>query len=416
MGLKRCGVVRFDSLDPHQGGWVSVDGEKARRINGVGALDNDTLWWSNLTFNAMFETQLHRTPYIKRTTYLTSWNPSGEIVGQDEICLAWGLLTRNFPEQLITEALSGIFSRTVRFAEQHYGLNIDREVPRYDNLADELRALLLPQKDKHLTPEVDAALSSAHQYYANCITSRFLEEDHVAVNFVAPAVPYAHEMLDLVVPAEQFDFLGSNQLPVPTRRLEWVLAQDRPVLASVRVSDVNPEYSSVIAYGNGARSGTNRRWATHPELLLLSKYARVEVDSVFLFGSYEKLAPSLQLPHFTKLQAMTPTAEIIASNHWISLARENPYNLEQVRSPQERALSPRAAWLNAMDRFMMYTYAIQLYRAGITVRRYGAGRVTAVVPKYNYRDTYEIASTIGLLAPPTISTDIRIQDGLQGYG
>ncbi|MGX9960618.1 hypothetical protein ACW0US_17870 [Xanthomonas euvesicatoria] len=416
MGLQSCGVVRFDSQDPHQGGWVSVDGTKARRINGFGALDNQTLWWSNLGFNQLYETGLNRTPYIKRTTYLTSWNPSGSSIGQDEVCLSWGLLPRSFPEQLITEALSGIFSRTMRFAEKTYGIDIARQVPTYDNLADELRARMIPQRDKHLSPEVDAALSSAHQYYANCVTPRFVDDEHVIVNFVAPAVPYAKEMLDLVVPADQFDFVSSSQLPMPARRLEWVLKQERPVLASVRVSDVDPDYASVIAYGNGARSGSNRRWATHPELLLLSKYAKVDVDSVFLFGGYEKLPAGLQLPGFTRLQSMTPTAELIATNHWISLARENPYNLEQVRSPAERALSPRAAWLNAMDRFMMYTYAIQLYKAGITVRRYGAGRVTVVVPKYSYRDCYEIASAVGLLAPPTVSTDIHIQDELQGYG
>ncbi|THD10611.1 hypothetical protein B1808_14755 [Pseudofulvimonas gallinarii] len=63
----------------------------------------------------------------------------------------------------------------------------------------------------------------------------------------------------------------------------------------------------------------------------------------------------------------------------------------------------------------MYTYAIQLYRAGISVRRYGAGRITAVVPKYNYRHCYEIASSVGLLAPPTVSTDVGIQDEIQRY-
>lgn len=416
MSLKRTGVVRFDSQDPHQGGWMSLEGAPARRINGVGALDNETLWWTNLSFQALYETNLHRTSYIKRTTYLTSWNTTGEFVGQDEVCLAWGLLTRSFPEQLITEALAQIFSRVMEVCRQRYGLDIGAGVPQYDNLADEIRSRLLPDMDAHITPEVDAALGASHQSYAYCWTQRYQEDDHVTVQFVAPAVAYARDLLDTVVPAEQFDFLAAGQLPPPSQRLDWTLAQDRPVLASVRVANVNPDYASVIAFGNGARGGSNRRWVTHPELLLLSRYAEVDIDSIFLFGGYEYLPDSLMVPRFTALQAMTPTAELVASNHWIGLSRENPYNLEKVRDVSQRALSPRAAWLNAVDRFQMYTYAIQLYRAGISVRRYGAGRITAVVPKYNYRHCYEIASSVGLLAPPTVSTDVGIQDEIQRYG
>lgn len=39
----------------------------------------------------------------------------------------------------------------------------------------------------------------------------------------------------------------------------------------------------------------------------------------------------------------------------------------------------------------MFGYALQLYRNGISVRRYGAGRVTAIVPKFNYEESYQIS-------------------------
>ncbi|WP_285311263.1 hypothetical protein [Stenotrophomonas maltophilia] len=414
MSLKRCGVVRFDTADPHQGGWISVDGEVARRITGVSALDNETLWWTNLGFPSLYETNLHRTSYIKRTTYLTSWNTAGEYVGQNEICLAWGLLSRQFTEQQVTEALSQIFSRVMEFCRLNYQIDIGEAVPQYIDLADEIRARLLPV-DSHITPEVDAALVAAHQSYAYCWTPRHNEDDTVSVQFVAPPVEYARQILDSDIPCEQFEFLSTAQLPPPSQRLRWVLAQQRPVLASVRVSNVHPDYASVIAFGNGAKGGSNRRWATHPELLLLSQHAQVDVESVFLFGGYERLPKRLLVPHFTSLQAMTPTAEIVASNHWIGLCRENPYQLEKIREATKRALSPRAVWLNAFDRFLMFTYAKQLYRAGISVRRYGAGRVNVLVPKYNYREAYEIATSVGLLAPPTVSTDVLIQEEMQLY-
>ena len=414
MGVMKLGVVRFDTSDPSQGGWVSVEGERARRINGPGALSNDTLWWSSLTFDDMYRANI-RTPYIKLTTYCTSWSTSGEPMGQNEICMDWGFMHRNFSDQEITEALSAIFASTMRFVERHYGLDLAKEVPQQASLADELRVLLLPEKDEHFTPEVDAALEAAYQPYTYCVFPRHDLNDYVHVQMIVPPVRYAHEVLDVVVPESKFNFIGADQLPRdPAARLEWVLAQENPVLARIRVSDVSPEYAPVLAFGNGAKSGCNRTWASHPELLLLSKYATIEIESAFVFGGYEPLDNKLRLPRFSGLQEMTPTADIIASNHWIGLARSNPWTFE--RRSRGRAWSPRAIWINAIDRFLMFTYALRLYRAGIAVYRYGAGRITAVVPKYHYRDAYEVATSCGLLAPPSITPDIRIQRGLQDYG
>lgn len=418
MGLKRCGVVRFDSTNPNGGGWACVEDQAAHRINGSGALDNETLWWSNLDFDAMYKTNLNRTPYIKRTTYLNSWSGKGEVLGQDEFCQAWGLLNRDFTDAEITEALSGIFSRSMQIARSHYGLDIGAEVPRSDNLADELRMCMLPDKDKHITPEVDLALSSAYQPYVYPVRpDHAWDEDYVDVQFIVPPVHYAQEILDGIVPGAQFEFVPADKLPSPSQRLEWIMRSEQPALARIRVSNVHADFAPIVAFGNGAKSGNNRQYASHPELILLSKYADIEIDSVFLFSKYHALSgfQNLRLPEFTSLQAMTPTAEIIASNHWVGLARENPYQLEAGK-PERRAIAPRATWINALDRFLMFGYALQLYRNGISVRRYGAGRITAIVPKYNYEESYLIACAVGLLAPPTIAPDIGIQRGMQDYG
>lgn len=416
MGLKYCGVARFDTSDPNGGGWASIEGQEAKRFTGSGALNNETLWWVNLDFDAMLRTGLNRTQYIKRTTYLNSWNNKGDALGQNDFCQSWGLLHRSFTEQQVTQTLSAIFARSIRFAKQHYGLDIGERVPDCDNLADELRLRMLPERDKHITPEVDQALSAAYQPYVYPVrTDHAWDEDYIDVQLVVPPVKYAHEILDVMVPADQFEFVGADRLPPPAQRLDWVMSQERPVLARVRVSNIHPDVAPVVAFGNGAKTGSNRQYASHPELVLLSKYADIEVDSVFLFGGYQYLPERLQLPTFTALQAMTPTAEVIASNHWIGLSRENPYKLERANTDL-RAMSPRAAWINALDRFLMFGYALQLYRQGISVRRYGAGRVTAIVPKYHYQDAYEVASSIGLLAPPTVAPDIGIQQGLQDYG
>lgn len=410
MGIKQFGCVRFDADDPNMGGWAAVAGGEAVRISSVGSLDNATLWWSNLSFQAMFESNLHKTSYIKRTTYLNSWLQDG----QQEICLAWGFLRSSYTEKTITEALSSIFDRVMRFAGDAYDIDFARSVPMHDNLADELRCRMLPDKDPHINGEVDIALSAAHQYYTYCVTPHYNREETAVVKFAAPAVGYAREMLSAVIPSHQVDFIEERKLPPAAQRIEWVVNHARPALARVVVSDIHPDYVNVIAFANGAKAGSNRSWVTQPELLLLSKYARVEISALFLFGGYEDMPAECKLPAFTAMQSMTPTAEVIATNHWLGLARENCYKLEP-KANDARAVSPRAAWLTAVDRFVMFTYGLQLHRAGIVIRRYGAGAITTLIPKHNYRDAYEIASAVGLIAPPSLVSDINVQEELQAH-
>lgn len=402
------GVVRFDSDNPNVGAWISVNGEKATRITSFGALDNQTIWWTNLSFGAIYSCNLHKVPYIKRTNYLNNWTQGG----QEDVCYAWGIEPRRHTEPQIARALSAIFLRVMKFAAQNYGLSVSH-LPAHDNLADELRCLMLPEKDPHISPEVDAALLSAHQYYSYCLSPRLSSEDYITVSFNVPAVKYAGMIMNSIIPSDQVEFVSELQLPAAPDRLNWVLSQSKPVLSKVRVSDIDPDHVNVISFGNGARAGTNRNWVSQPELLLLSQYARVEISSCFVFGNYQQLDPACRLPYFTTLQSMTPTADLICSNHWIGLCRENPYKLEANKA-EYRALSPRAVWLNSFDRFFMFSYALQLHKAGIVVRRYGAGSVTVIVPKFNYRDAYEIATGIGLIAPPSLIPDILVQEELGG--
>lgn len=409
MGIARYGVVRFDSDDPNFGGWASVDGGRSYRIPSVGSLDNDTLWWTNLSWRAMHESNLHRLPFIKRTTYLNSWLQEG----QEDVCRSWGLLRRFHTEPAIAQTLSQIFGNVMRYAMLHYGIETS-SVPAFDNLADELRARIYPKSDPHLSPEVDAALGAAHQYYTYCITPRVPDEEYVSVRFAVPAVTYASEIVNTIVPTDQVEFVGEDRLPPSPQRLQWVLMQARPAMVRVTVSDVDPEVASIVAFGNGAKGGNNRAWVTHPELMLLAEFAKVQIHSVFLFSEYERLPDRARLPAFTQLQTMTPSAEVLAGNHWIGLSRENPYRLESQKDG--RAHSPRATWITAYDRFLMFTYALKLFRFGLSIKRYGAGAVTVVVPKHNYRDAYELATAVGLLAPPHVINDIGVQEALNSYG
>ncbi|MCC8799167.1 hypothetical protein Q6A26_03915 [Xanthomonas euvesicatoria pv. eucalypti] len=414
MGAKYFGAVRFDIDDPNAGGWASVEGGEAFRIANAGSLDSSTVWWTNLSFDSMWKANIHRMPNLKRTNYMHSWRRGD---GQDAFCESWGLVHRRYTEKSISEALSAIFAQVMRVAARRYKVDLgQREVFPYDTLADEIRSRLLPVADPTLGPEADSAIGESHLYYNTCMTPHHRTEDYVDVCFAKPAVAYAREMTGTIIPSDQVEYRDSASLPAFGQRLDWVLNDARPILARVSVSDVHPDFANLISYGNGGRAGTNRNWLTQPEILLLSNFARVEIESAYVFSEYRQMPPQCVLPSdITNLQAMTPNTQILATNHWIGLCRENPYRLEPGKS-SERRTSPRAAWLTSVDRFHMFTSALSLHQAGFTICYYGAGCVVARVPKFNYRDAYEVAVAAGLLAPTTMSEDIDVQEDLQNVG
>ncbi|MCX4116289.1 hypothetical protein U1710_02445 [Aeromonas caviae] len=400
------GAVRFDRDDANSGGWAAIAGNKAQRISSHGDLDNQTLWWSNLSFKAVHTCNLHKTPNFKRTTYLNAWDTSG----QSGICDSWGLNDPRFSEQVKTQFLSAIFTRTMGVAINHYGMTSDG-MPLADNLADELRCLMLPDPDKSFGPEIDAALKSAHQYFCYPVTPRLVGDDFITINFQIPAVKHAKAMLECVYPSDEVKYIPSEALP-PNKnghRIKWALESERPLLLKVNVSQISPDIQNVLGFANGAKRG--RQWVSQPELLQLSRYATVDITAAFMFSEYRVLSGNCSLPPFNRLQSMSPTAEIICSNHWVSLCKENPYSLEANKADQ-RQISPRAVWLNSMDRFFCFSYAAKLASFGITVKRYGAGSIMCVVPKYHYKEVFEAACSIGLLSPSKIISEILMQEDL----
>lgn len=398
------GAVRFDTDDANSGGWAAISGHRAFRISSHGDLDNQILWWSNLSFKAVFGCNLHKTPNLKRTTFLSVWGNGG----QEDICDSWGLNDPRFSEAIRTQLLSAFFSRTMLISQSHYHLPSDI-MPASDNLADELRCQMIPKADKSFGPELDAALRSAHQYFCYPVTPRLNGDDFVQVNFLIPPVRHARAVLDSLIPSDEVRFIGPEQLPPSKHRVQWALDSEQPLLLKVNVSQVSPDVVNVLGYSNDAKR--MRNWVSQPELLMLARYAHVDISAAFIFSSYRTVESKMGLPAFDRLQSMSPTAEIICSNHWVSLCRENPYTFERNQADQ-RVLSPRAVWLNAMDRFYCFTYAVQLHRAGVLVKRYGAGTVSCIVPKFNYRQVYEAACSIGLLSPSKIVSEILMQGDL----
>lgn len=389
------GAVVFDEKDkPLMGGWASVNGGDAFRIQSTGDLASDIKWWTNIGYEVFIANGGLQKPWLKRSDYFLT--DMGQTIKE------LGLSPRFIQPARAVEILSEMFARVMRLAEEKYGIQ-SSVVP---TLADELYSILLPE-DRTISLEIDKASRQAFQSYVRC--EQASPRGSQWVKFKRPRISHAIEVLSSPVPGQQWEFVDKSKLPKKDT-LDWLVNHDQPVLAMVSVTQVNHNLAPVIAYGGGSRG--DRGWMTHPELVLMSKFSRIRVDAVFLGGNYENLTPKKNLFAGGDIGPLSISVGFLAENYLRAMSMPKPFKAGQKTSVMDRLVPPRSSWLSATDRFHSLMSAIPLHNAGFRVMGYGNGSVSLAVPQGGFQEVVEAAKAAGLVGPISLSDDINIMRSL----
>jgi hypothetical protein len=389
------GVVLFDDEKRPGNGWASVAGQDGFRICGTADLPSDVLWWMSLDYNSYVKQGgLHR-PNMRRADYIRP--------GFRQLQHELGLVPARMPAAKIVEVLSEIFARVMRNAIKHYGIG----APYAEKLTEDIYAALI-YDDKSISREVDQAVRQAHQTWTLCeVQSPYTS---TRVDFRRPRVRHAHEVLGTPIPGQQWEFIAEGKLPTPEKRVDWLIKQERPALVKTAVVKTDPEVAPIIAFGSSPQRGS-RDWMTHPELLFLSKFAKIRVDAVFLGGSYEPFIVRHLPFDGGKIGPLSVSAGLLSENYWYALAMPRPYR--RIGGDRgERLLSPRAAWLAASDRLYSMMPAMLLHASGLKVRGYGLGRIDVAVQRGALADARACAAAAGLLPPLYIPEEVSMLEAL----
>jgi hypothetical protein len=387
------GAVIYDDDTRPSTGWASVRGKQAFRIRGTGDLASDIYWWTNLSQATFMRYGGFNQLRLKRLDYL---RPNMSQLHQE-----LGLLVVRMPAARIAEITSEIFDRVMRLAASKYGL----ERPSENSLIEDLYAILV-KEDKPITPEIDEALKQAHQPFVTCENP--MPMGSKMITFRRPRIQHCQDVLSTPVPGDQWEFIEEKRMPPENKRIDWLLGQARPALAKVSIKRVEHEVAQVIAYGGGADK--ERSWMSHPELLVMSKFAKIKIEAAFVGQDY---APqTVYHPLYTggAIGLLSVSTGILAENYWIALASSRSYR----RFSKERVtiFSPRAVWYSASDRFYMLMPALMMHGSGFCVRGYGRGMVTLALQRGALMEARACASAAGLLAPLFVNEEISIQTAL----
>jgi hypothetical protein len=387
------GAVIFDDEIRPGSGWASVRGKPAFRIKGTGDLASDIYWWTNLQtktfvkYGALGNQKLKRDDYLKPT--------------MNQLHQELGLTTVRMPISRIVEITSEIFERVMRMAFENYGLENPTELTLTEDLYDQLI-----REDKSISPDIDDALRESYQTWSQ--GAERPPEKAKLITFRRPRILHAQDVLATPIPGDQWEFIDTKKLPPESKRVDWLVSQDRPALVRASVKNVQFEYSKVVCFGAGL--ATSRNWMSHPELMMLSKFANVKVQAVFLACDYAPQKVYRQMITGGALGSLSISKGILAENYWIALASSR--TTKKFARDKLVIHSPRAVWLTASDRFHSLVPALMMDGSGFSVRGFGRGKVTVAVPRGAMHEARACAAHAGLNAPLYVSDDISVQSHL----
>lgn len=386
------GSVIFDDEARPLAGWASVRGKTAYRIRGTGDLASDILWWTNLPASTFMTTGGLPSTRFKRNDYL---RPN---MGQLQAEL--GLLVSRMSAARIVEIASEIFDRVMRLAMTHYGLQRAQDL----TLSDDLYRHII-KEDQPITPEIDEALRQAYQSYVQCETAMPLHSK--MMTFRRPRITHSLDVLATPVPGDQWEFVDESKLGPESKRLDWLVSQDRPALVRVSIKRVDHDVAQIISFG-GSREPRN--WVSHPELLTLSKFAKIKIDSAFLGTEYAPHPVYRDMFTGGQMGPLSTSVGILAENY--TLALSTPRSFRRFSKSPEKVTPPRSAWYAASDRFHMLMPALMMHGSGFVVRGYGRGMVIVGVQRGALQEARACASAAGLLAPLHVNEEIAVQSAL----
>jgi hypothetical protein len=387
------GAVVFDDDTRPNSGWASVGGAQAVRIRGTGDLASDVYWWCNLPTAVFIKYGTLANPKLKRADYL---KPNMTQLHQE-----LGLMTVRMPAARIAEITAEIFARVMRMAQKHYGLVKPVDL----TLASDLYEVLV-REDKMITPEIDEALRQSYQVWAKCENKT--PQGSKMVTFRRPRIQHALDVLSTPIPGLQWEFIDEKKMVPEAKRVDWLISQSRPALVRASVKSVQYDVAKIVSFGGGARE--ERAWMSHPELLMLSRFANIKIDAVFLSNDYEP--QEVYRPIFSggSIGSLSVSNGILAENYWIALASSN--TMKRFSKEKLTIFSPRAVWLSASDRFHTLLPALMMDGSGFCVRGYGRGMVTMAIQRGALMEARACAAAAGLNAPLYVHEDISIQSAL----
>lgn len=388
----RYGAVLFDSEVTHDYGWACVSGEMPVRITGTHDLPSDTVWITNLGYDAAKVSGLQGSRF-RRSGYLVHeltriWGETG-LLEEDTDAPARVPLASVWDGQYTTRVgLRAGFSAWL--LDRVMQISMDR-VPMIaaplSDLAGGIREVVLPSANRFFykgqppTEKAIEALTAANNPYQPVARSGIVTEGRF-VRLSVNRVRHAQHMLSVPFPVGDWAEVNSIKLlnARPKEKIiEW-LDQHPGALLRVTMRNTDPDLEELINFGgNISKNPRSGHWLTADELARLMPYCQFTIfeaveGRILRTGGELIRDAGIDIDSISSVRQTSYPFHIWMDVLWRSVMG-NPANW------QRGLINPAGAFIRAADRGLNFYAAHTLRTAGLTVIGYGAGAVLAIIPE-----------------------------------
>jgi hypothetical protein len=412
-GVKKFGVVMFDDAQDPSSGWAHAEGDRqTRRIAASEDLPQDTIWWTNVSFDVFFfETELHRRSWLRHDRYL--------VVTQKDVLREWNYDPARLDPATTCQVAATFFARIMLIAYQlakavRPGITMD-EAFEGETLRSDLRVVLpeleYPRSEAASILRADVAFSEFTP------TSMRPLRDSVWAMVRKPRLSHALEMFRTEIPVGPFEFMSRRDIQSHDGNL--VSGEgSRPFVAEVAVGEIHPDVATVygIAPSVGAGRPATRAWVAQNEFAALGRIAELDVKSAWVGRASTSLLEMLPDPVREFLagdrNACSWSAGIVAETLWRACClKERRDGAADSGCEHGAATSWAGAWIRAADKISMFSSAMELVRSGYSVASYGTGWVRASITQDMREDFIRDSLATGLV--PSMA---EIPEGMFQFG
>lgn len=384
---QQIGVVIFDDPELPSLGWASLNGERPRRIKHLADLESDGVFISNLSWqqirniNASREPRLRTSNFFREELALISQDLDLPIIEDPASCL---------------DKISEFFSRCVRLAAEMYGFE---RVGM--NLKETIYDVLFPHGEPTSfgTPKIDEAFDEAYLPLQKCYVSTRAGSRNAKLRFSRSV--FASLLNQFPIPVGPWSIYQGK---IPTNTKECMKGEgsavyqflkefgsDKPALCLVSVRNIESRCADLLAFTNGT---ARRNWVPIQEAAFLSTIGEVTVKKIIQgtrYQSYEDVSFGWQ--NQSVVGDVSYSLGLVAESHIAALSSGTRKKQGGV------AYSPRAVFIKAWDRIMLFKVAYALYKNDVHIRSYAMGAINVCVEDYQLEFLSEEALKLGLTPP-----------------
>lgn len=366
----KFGFMLFDDpLDP-QGGWSSISGEKSLYVSNINDLSTDVLWWTNLSYEAMYiKSKVGVSASMRHDKYI--------ILHPNECLLEWGYDSKNLSSEFMSVMISRIFNRIMILS-----WNIIVDACKGIHPKDVFSSRELRQDISRIFPEpvwpkgeAAAVCKRGYGFTDFTITTFNASRGNANIKLSRNRLSHALDILSTPIPDCEFEFISGRDIGENPR--EVVMNSKLPYFAEVSLKNIDHAASTVLAFGTSMdkKQRIMRTWVPHPELVSINPIADIEIKNAYVGKNYTSLVNLLPDSVISFLNCpfsfLSWTAGIIAETIWKSATLKNiKVNPDDGYIPDT---SWRGLWIKSIDKTLTFISALKMSECGWTASYYGGG-------------------------------------------